>query len=503
MSADAVPIFARVYAATVQRLQCDFRHLNSSAVFLLACAHIRKIYVWVGNRATADDVALAETVAFDVLREDFLNVGELETIREGHEPPASIDAMLGQLFMSVADYRQHATFRAGRVADNCALTLSVVERKGGTGDFALRTVEYAVPNRAGTVPTVPFVPSVDRNTIVVLTTGSQYDVWLAEAVSRRDKAAVKAFIVETALAKIPPKQRGIEAVNFDRNLCFVGQDRPTAVFRANFTPTTRHLATSNANARPRAPSFASSRKAVNPTKGSNQKCSDCVGDTILRLLGISSKPSPWTASSPSSSTSTASDDDSRSTSSQGSTLFCTTEALQSAFSRRASSSSFPSSSSSSSSASNLPRTYSSSDLSASSKDSVYVKIQRLISKTEVQYISPPRRNMKLLVLDLDHTLMDFSCRFDYMAEQLKRPYLDQFLAKAHVYYDIVVWSQTNFKWLELKLTELGMLNRKDYKICFALVSVGICTFCPCMLRFPYTVFCVCVCLLAPRTSRRC
>jgi len=67
--------------------------------------------------------------------------------------------------------------------------------------------------------------------------------------------------------------------------------------------------------------------------------------------------------------------------------------------------------------------------------------------------------------------MDFSSRFDYMAEQLKRPYLDQFLAKAYVYYDIVVWSQTNFKWLELKLTELGMLNRKDYKICFALVSL--------------------------------
>lgn len=65
--------------------------------------------------------------------------------------------------------------------------------------------------------------------------------------------------------------------------------------------------------------------------------------------------------------------------------------------------------------------------------------------------------------------MDFSCRFDYMVEQLKRPYLDAFLAQSYLYYDIAVWSQTNFKWLELKLTELGMLNRGDYKICFALV----------------------------------
>jgi ubiquitin-like domain-containing CTD phosphatase 1 len=56
-----------------------------------------------------------------------------------------------------------------------------------------------------------------------------------------------------------------------------------------------------------------------------------------------------------------------------------------------------------------------------------------------------------------------------MAERLKRPYLDHFLAAVYPYYDIAVWSQTNFKWLELKLTELGMMDREDYKICFALV----------------------------------
>ena len=102
-------------------------------------------------------------------------------------------------------------------------------------------------------------------------------------------------------------------------------------------------------------------------------------------------------------------------------------------------------------------------------DTVFLKLQRLASRTEILFINEPRRNTKLLVLDLDHTLMDFSCRFDYMVEELKRPFLDDFLAQSYLYYDIAVWSQTNFKWLELKLTELGMLNRKDYKICFALV----------------------------------
>ena len=105
----------------------------------------------------------------------------------------------------------------------------------------------------------------------------------------------------------------------------------------------------------------------------------------------------------------------------------------------------------------------------SGNDNVSLKLQRLASRTEILFINEPRRNTKLLVLDLDHTLMDFSCRFDYMVEELKRPFLDDFLAQSYLYYDIAVWSQTNFKWLELKLTELGMLNRKDYKICFALV----------------------------------
>ena len=208
---------------------------------------------------------------------------------------------------------------------------------------------------------------------------------------------------------------------------------------------------------------------LNSTNGTaQQKCSDCVGDAILRLLGISSKPSPTSSppDTPDFSNRSEVDDDTKSTVSSGSSLFCSTEVLSSAFSGTSSNVTVINRSAS---VASVP-VVGTEDAASYRGDSVYLKLHRLSSKTAIQFINPPRRNTKLLVLDLDHTLMDFSCRFDYMAEQLKRPHLDAFLAKSYVYYDIAVWSQTNYKWLELKLTELGMLNRKDYRICFALVS---------------------------------
>ena len=96
------------------------------------------------------------------------------------------------------------------------------------------------------------------------------------------------------------------------------------------------------------------------------------------------------------------------------------------------------------------------------------KLEKLVTRTSIQYIHAPRKKKGLLVLDLDHTLMDFSCRSDFVTEMLKRPYMDYFLTTVYAYYDIAIWSQTNWKWLELKLKELGMLKSNTYKICFAL-----------------------------------
>lgn len=48
-------------------------------------------------------------------------------------------------------------------------------------------------------------------------------------------------------------------------------------------------------------------------------------------------------------------------------------------------------------------------------------------------------------------------------EQMKRPHMDAFLTAVYEYYDLAIWSQTSWRWLELKLTELGFLNNPNYR----------------------------------------
>mmetsp|Transcript_10517 Transcript_10517/g.15836 ORF Transcript_10517/g.15836 Transcript_10517/m.15836 type:complete len:481 (-) Transcript_10517:262-1704(-) len=156
----------------------------------------------------------------------------------------------------------------------------------------------------------------------------------------------------------------------------------------------------------------------------------------------------------------------------------------------------------------------------------FVNKQNLIkftNSTEVHIMNPPREGKKLMVLDLDHTLLDFSSRkivnaasasaggtstdtsgnatissTDAVASsvaggagagaatggnapsnsnarsvqdtinQMKRPFMDEFLAQMYVHYDLVVWSQTSWRWLETKLVELGMLTNPNYRFCFVL-----------------------------------
>jgi Gelsolin repeat len=174
-----VPVLARVYKSTVQRIPCDLRQFNSNAAFILACENIRKIYVWIGKVSSPEDAALAETVAFDILRDDYLNIGELETIKEDQEQLQSLDLMLGRLFMKIDDYRQQAPFRSGSI-ENSPITLSVVERRRTEGpdvEYALNPVSHSAVSRTGSVPPLPFLSVVDRKTIAVLTTGNQYDIW--------------------------------------------------------------------------------------------------------------------------------------------------------------------------------------------------------------------------------------------------------------------------------------------------------------------------------------
>ncbi|GAB5036580.1 had iiid h [Nannochloropsis oceanica] len=103
-------------------------------------------------------------------------------------------------------------------------------------------------------------------------------------------------------------------------------------------------------------------------------------------------------------------------------------------------------------------------------------LRKFTAKTQVHLINPPRQGKRLLVLDLDHTLLDFSSREEVidrlsMAEAasiMKRPHLDAFLAAVYPFYDLVAWSQTSWRWLEIKMVELGLLTHPAYRFCFVL-----------------------------------
>eukprot|EP01006_Ploeotia_vitrea_P034854 TRINITY_DN65807_c5_g1_i1.p1 TRINITY_DN65807_c5_g1~~TRINITY_DN65807_c5_g1_i1.p1 ORF type:complete len:384 (-),score=49.09 TRINITY_DN65807_c5_g1_i1:168-1319(-) len=95
------------------------------------------------------------------------------------------------------------------------------------------------------------------------------------------------------------------------------------------------------------------------------------------------------------------------------------------------------------------------------------KVQTKILKTEVILINPPRKGKRLLVLDIDYTIFDCKSTAETI-HVLKRPYLDNFLTLAYKYYDLVFWSQTSWRWIEAKLTEMGILLSSNFKVTFVL-----------------------------------
>ena len=100
---------------------------------------------------------------------------------------------------------------------------------------------------------------------------------------------------------------------------------------------------------------------------------------------------------------------------------------------------------------------------------IFRKLQKHTIACELHFINPPRPGKSLLVLDLDHTLLDFSSRDDSVtAAAMCRPFLHEFLELTHSHYDICFWSQTSWKWLEIKMNELCMTGHSRYKISFCL-----------------------------------
>ncbi|CAI9781769.1 unnamed protein product [Fraxinus pennsylvanica] len=91
------------------------------------------------------------------------------------------------------------------------------------------------------------------------------------------------------------------------------------------------------------------------------------------------------------------------------------------------------------------------------------KLRRRIEQYKIELRNPCREGKKLLVLDIDYTLFDHRSTAENPLE-LMRPYLHEFLSAVYAEYDIIIWSATSMKWVELKMEQLGVLNNPNYKI---------------------------------------
>ncbi|XP_043711362.1 ubiquitin-like domain-containing CTD phosphatase [Telopea speciosissima] len=91
------------------------------------------------------------------------------------------------------------------------------------------------------------------------------------------------------------------------------------------------------------------------------------------------------------------------------------------------------------------------------------KLRRRVDQYKIKLLNPCREGKKLLVLDIDYTLFDHRSTAENPLE-LMRPYLHEFLTAVYAEYDIIIWSATSMKWVELKMGQLGVLNNPNYKI---------------------------------------
>ncbi|XP_059313566.1 ubiquitin-like domain-containing CTD phosphatase [Lycium ferocissimum] len=91
------------------------------------------------------------------------------------------------------------------------------------------------------------------------------------------------------------------------------------------------------------------------------------------------------------------------------------------------------------------------------------KLRRRVEQHKIVLRNPCREGKKLLVLDIDYTLFDHRSTAENPLE-LMRPYLHEFLTAAYAEYDIMIWSATSMKWVELKMGQLGVLDNPNYKI---------------------------------------
>lgn len=83
-----------------------------------------------------------------------------------------------------------------------------------------------------------------------------------------------------------------------------------------------------------------------------------------------------------------------------------------------------------------------------------------------QAMSSESSKRKLVVLDLDNTLCDFAFlqKFPNKNADAARPFLNYFLTMIYEYYDIIIWSATDYDSIQEKLKTLGISRSRQYRI---------------------------------------
>lgn len=115
-------------------------------------------------------------------------------------------------------------------------------------------------------------------------------------------------------------------------------------------------------------------------------------------------------------------------------------------------------------------------------------MEKRVRSYNFQELNPPREGKRLLVLDIDYTLFDHrstaECgkeaahvhrniqidRMLFLAVELMRPHLHEFLTSAYEDYDIVIWSATGMRWIIEKMQMLGVHTNANYKCLFYMDS---------------------------------
>lgn len=94
---------------------------------------------------------------------------------------------------------------------------------------------------------------------------------------------------------------------------------------------------------------------------------------------------------------------------------------------------------------------------------VQEKLERRVQQAIIKELNPPRHGKKCAVFDIDYTIFDLSSVSEDPIH-LARPHLHEFFAAIYPHYDIIIWSATSMKWIDVKLRELGVTSHPSFKI---------------------------------------